>query len=106
METGKYATFRQTQNFIFLYFPFISALSIHNQKSAEIIVVNTAFQYFLFVTGTLLRYLCLLLPGGLICNHLRCPFHNKSFLGETNTHEVSASTDCLYLIADNDNYYF
>jgi len=91
-----------------LYFPFIFAFSIHNQKSAEIIVGYTAIQYFLFVTVTLLHYLCLLplLPGGLICNHLGCLFHNKIFLGQTNTHEVRASMDGLYLIADDDKYCF
>jgi hypothetical protein len=40
------------------------------------------------------------------CNHLGCPFPNKIFLGETNTHEVSASMDGLYLITDDDKYFF
>jgi hypothetical protein len=41
-----------------------------------------------------------------MCNHLGCLFHNKIFLGQTNTHQVSASTDGSYLIADDDKYCF
>jgi hypothetical protein len=106
METGKYPTFWQNSKFLFL----ILSIHICFQYSQPKISRDHCSKYCISVLlicncNTFMLFMPLV-PGGRICNHLGCLLHNKIFLGQTNTHEVSASTDGSYLIADDDKYCF